>query len=99
MAFNYSAAYRQASRMESAADDLRSARTKLANYKSYIVSNWRGSEVSYITQAIDQAMQELRSAASDMDGIASDVRSVAYQLYLEDKAAEARQKAASSSSK
>lgn len=93
MAINISTANNQASQLRGYADRLQQAKNQLNSYKSSLAANWQGSEVPYMSQGIDKAIQQIDAVMRDLRNIANDVNSTASAIKREDDAAAAAARA------
>lgn len=87
MAIDVNAANVQAYRLTEYANRLQDAKSRLANYKNTLTSEWEGPEVRYILQGVDKAISEINSIIRELNCISTDVRNVANTIRREEEAA------------
>lgn len=86
--FDFQQARSQADRLDSIADHLGSlAKDKLGNSMQMLAQNWKGENANaYLSKG--NAMQgSISSSASELHGIASDIRTIAQNIYNAEMAA------------
>ncbi|MDF2820874.1 MAG: hypothetical protein K0R15_1315 [Clostridiales bacterium] len=94
MGISVSAAVSQSNGFGNYASNLRLVQTSLNNYKSTMNNCWNAEEMVHINTAIEVVNANIVSAISVLDGLKSDVTSVAYEIKREEEAAAAARAAA-----
>lgn len=77
----------QAERLSSYALRLKRAKNKLSDYKSSLCDCWRGTEVAYITRAIDRTTAQIDSTIKEIYALIDDLSNAASQVKREEDAA------------
>lgn len=93
MGISVSLANKQAKSIRSNASELRIIQNNLKKIKADLNKCWIAEEMTYINLALDNAIGKLSSLAAKLDGISSDVISVAEQIKREEEEEERRRKA------
>lgn len=89
MAINVDAANGQARQLETYADNLATVKKQLSTYKTSLIANWQGKEVTYITQGIDKTITEISSLITQLNSLGTDIRTTAGEIRKEEEEAEA----------
>jgi len=67
-------------RVRSEAGDLRDVRTDLRSYHGTLQSQWKAKEMTHINNAINNLLESLSSAATELDSIGDDVIAAAHEV-------------------
>lgn len=68
------------------AAELRNVRGRISMYRSEVLSNWEGREVSCYTGAMSSIESRLNSAANELESIGRDISSAANEIWQEEEA-------------
>lgn len=79
-----------ANQMNSKISDLRQAKSKLTSYKSALSTNWKGTEIYYITSAIDKSIRDIDAAISQISSTKTEIVNTANQIREAELAEEER---------
>lgn len=71
-------------------DELQYTKTKLVRYRNTLQSNWKGVEVNYMAEAIDQTISQINGVIHRIDELAGDIRTAAANIRNEEIAAAER---------
>ena len=78
----------RANELRSYANQLRSARTGLSQYKSMIGESWDGTEVLYYSSAVEKMQERSNQIAAELDSIANAISTTAAQIREREEAEE-----------
>ena len=78
----------RANELRSYANQLRSARSKISQYKRIFGTSWEGMEVTYYINAVGNVESRLNQAALELESIANSITTTANQIREEEEAAE-----------
>ena len=78
----------RANELRSYANQLRSARTGLSQYKSMIGESWDGTEVLYYSSAVEKVQERSNQIAAELDSIANAISTTAAQIREREEAEE-----------
>lgn len=73
---------------------LQAIKNKLDSYNTKLASGWKGTEMAYITNAINEIKGDLSKVASKLSSIESEIISTAQMIRREEEEQEARERAA-----
>ncbi|MFD0671941.1 hypothetical protein [Cohnella sp. GCM10027633] len=84
MGISVSSAQSQANSLRAQATAIRDLANSLHNEKGDLNVAWQASEMKYVNMAIERIVIELRDLGTEIDSIAGDVVSVAYEIKAEE---------------
>lgn len=89
MSIDINLANNQAAQLRAYADQLRSAKNDLYNYKDTIVSAWRGTEAKSVIASIDAQTAKIDKVIKELESLSSNVQSTAASIKRQEEAAAA----------
>jgi uncharacterized protein YukE len=99
MGINMNSAKRNSSKAREYASDMDRIKNNLNQKKADLMSAWRADEMKYVNNAIEKTNQKLNSISSELDAIAADILSVAYEIKQEEEERERQAAAAAAATK
>jgi len=72
------------------AEGLRNARRELLSYQSELQSHWNATEMTHINNAINDLLNRLKTEATSLDNISTDIVTAAQEVRRAEELADAR---------
>lgn len=85
MGIDVGSANARANDLRGCANDLRSAKSNLAQYKAVFGSDWQATEAGYFASAVGGVENRMNQAISELESIAGDIVSTANAIRKEEE--------------